>query len=397
MRRFILIMLLVVLEMPTAGRAQEIAIPCPPQAIAALPVGSQAGVTYSQSVYAEPNAAAPIGSVPANVVVTIAAAPVCFENTEWWKIAYNGTNLSGWIPLYFRRYNPDGGISLGSDPGLLPYQEVAGFERRDMPADAALALGFSTGGAMGGFLHDENCLGTSRLYDQLDSIAGQDIFGTYDSCDEEQPPSPIIDSGDTVHVLTADMSITWWYWENHVPAICYQSAETLVALSPDGEEMDISAPDHHPCRDIGYEVAQLPLAAYHQPGVWQLRVDDYSINIEVTIPEFPIFSHYVDADGLYTVWLGGFDPDERVVIFIGSPSSGSGAAPFRQIYEIQTDADGYFVGSLPDQGEIFVAVGEKGNVHWKGRCEGDIYVEEDPNAACAEQLYEYFWSESDDE
>jgi hypothetical protein len=383
--------------------AQEI-FPCPPPVTELFSVGDEVVLTTQGGDvvyrtawdYSEENVAY---RLPPTSVVRIIAAPECSDYRQWWQIT--SEDGDGWITQFYnyspgeaREYYDDGTIVLKVEtPGFAPV----------LPSDTALGLGFSTGGAGGNFLHDEACMFKSVYPEQLTFDA--EVIAFFLPCDPPELETPmILASGDTVRLTASELSRVWWeiitfsgqpYAIPATPTICYRLTSEgfeIFARTPTGDQVEPLIGDHFACEQEGYTAAQLPDFAYSQTGIWQLQVGSFSLNIEIPMPEYPIFGHYINDAGEYTLWLAGFAPNERVAIFIGHPFAGDGGPQTSQYFEVQMNGAGSFISTLETNERIYVAVGETGNVHWKGRCEGTVDYE-NSNEECAERLIEGFWGE----
>jgi hypothetical protein len=150
------------------------------------------------------------------------------------------------------------------------------------------------------------------------------------------------------------------------PAIC--STEALsgaVAVSPEGSSTPAltwtydGTPPHYEGFFDPYNVAQLPLAAYRQPGVWRLSVtgpQPYEIQIRVPAASGP-FALLDPINGGYVV--GGFVPGEHVLGVLYSSLNDD----LQDAFEFDVNANGY--GSIDghrfEPPAALYLVGDRGN------------------------------------
>lgn len=128
------------------------------------------------------------------------------------------------------------------------------------------------------------------------------------------------------------------------PAICSTEALTgAVVISPGGATLPAlswtydGTPPHYEGFTDPYNVAQLPLAAYRQPGVWRLSVSGpqpYEIQIRVPAPSGP-FALLDPINGGYLI--GGFTPGENVLGVLYSSLNDD----LQDAFEFTVDANGY--------------------------------------------------------
>jgi hypothetical protein len=341
--------------------------------------------TWTQDIHASPvSESAILGELLPNQPVTVIAGPVCEETTSpvWWRIDYEG--LIGWI---------QGGFHWDEriDLWLAPASDSEGFRRR-VPPDAVEGIGFS----MGGGLYANAPENTVDCFVELleEGLFGGvpvegDIAAFYYSCAAKGMVK--IANGQTVALATRDLSTRWWD-KRFAPVICFDRSvpAQTSALSPDGDELaPAEVSSIFECDPATKTAIQLPEQAYHQPGLWHLRVNDFEIGVDIPVAQTPIFGDYTNEEDERIMWLAGFEPFERVIIFVGFPFGGAGPAERRQLFEVQMDDTGYFVGAVDVEGRIYAAVGETGNLHWKGACEGS----ED----CATDLYNALWGDHTDQ
>jgi hypothetical protein len=221
-----------------------------------------------------------IGEMPPGSVMAVLSGPVCADDYTWWMIRFS--TIVGWT-------------AEGQDTTHWIRPSTAESHAPKQPP-----------GSLGGT--SVSVLYSFGLCVSSDAFALNDAFatGTENSL-----------SRTTTFVLGED--------ELKVePGVCapVELLNDITVVSPFGVEM---AADVETFDNLGYLRATLPDIAYTIPGTWSLRVRGYWQHLEIRAPSGPFMQGlYESATGNpneYRLILGGFQPNERVVIVTSRTTS----------------------------------------------------------------------------
>lgn len=221
-----------------------------------------------------------IGEMPPGAVMAVLSGPVCADEYTWWMIRF-GT-IVGWT-------------AEGQDTTHWIRPSAAESHAPKQPP-----------GSLGGT--SVSVLYSFGLCVSSDAFALNDAFanGTEDS-------------------LSRTISFVLGEDELKVePGVCapLELQNDITVVSPFGVEM---AADVELFGDLGFLRATLPDIAYTIPGTWSLRVRSYWQHLEIRAPSGPFMQGlYESATGNpneYRLILGGFQPNERIVIVTSRTTS----------------------------------------------------------------------------
>ena len=229
-----------------------------------------------------------VGEIPTGGVLSILYGPACADNLTWWLVRYQ--NQTGWTA---EGEGETHWLQPNSGENHAPKQ----------PPD-------TLGGTSTSVLYSIGLCPSSLDSALLDSLAG----------DVDTPQ---------VDYLPFKLGEDSLRIEPGVCAPDYLAGEVL-AFSPFGFEV---APDVEVFDGIGILRATLPDIAYTIPGVWTIAIRGYQLQIEIFAPDRPFMQNLGTDNGTYSLILGGFAPNERIVIVTS-----------------QTTADA--VGYTPDSSEM---------------------------------------------
>jgi|GEM_PF-1587779 len=123
----------------------------------------------------------------------------------------------------------------------------------------------------------------------------------------------------------------------------------------------------------GITSIRLPDPAYDQPGSWTLTANGYTLNIVIPTLTKPTYNFLAAnlSTNVYTVLLGGFKPNEQVVMVVVSDNNGDQKIDKGEYSatQLQVNEQGAFVGSvlLPTGLSAMVLfVGNAGSVVMRG-------------------------------
>lgn len=330
-----------------------------------LAVGQIARVTpgLPNNLRAEPSAEAElITQIPEGGRVFVQEGPVCAEEITWWRVSY-GAEFGGWT-----------GEGTPERYWLEPLPADA-----DQRVPESILIGLAAAVGEGG--------------------ADPELCAPYLSANvpQEQIPTDIIaqsrvmssvltshDNGAVIRVERLPINI-----ESHsawrMPGLCVPESvavREVAAVSPDGETFE-------PANVLFDNGAQfhLPLAAYERGGRWTLRVNDWTLTIDIEIEGIGFI---YDPD-VNEVFITGFEPGERFLVIGGADGEAS-------YFEAQADSNGSFITTYEDKAAILQAaalVGEEGSARAGGFRVGAADGVPDwtiPGEFVGERLYQVLWA-----
>lgn len=221
-----------------------------------------------------------IGEMPAGSVLSILAGPVCADSYTWWLIRYGsvtgwtaeGQNTTHWIrPSTAESHAPK------QPPGAL-------------------------GGTSVSVLYSFGLCVSSDAF----ALGGAFANGTENSLSQT---IPFVLGEDELKVE---------------PGVCAPAElqNEITVVSPFGINMPA---DVEVFGELGYLRATLPDIAYTIPGTWSMRVRRYWQHLDIRAPSGPFMQGlYESATGNpneYRLILGGFQPNERIVIVTSRTTS----------------------------------------------------------------------------
>lgn len=358
-----------------------------------LEVGMTARVTPgpANNVRAEPQTGAPlVGQIPGGDELTVIDGPVCADKFTWWQVDYDG--LVGWtVEGTPEEYWIEPFIFLESTGQVIANQEI------DVRDDILEGLAIISAGGAGnpywcGFDFEEGDPPTLSE-SETEEIPEQSIFAR-----DATIGDLVLESGRTFNAkifTTPPTIIRPIPWD--VPYVCSSQlivSSKLAAVSPTGE---IFMPK------VVYE-SYLMRYTYHLPdfaileqGSWELKVDDFIVNIN-NIYDYPV-AIYLNQQLI----LRNFHPDERIAIVqaVYQTEITSASATLSR-FLIQVDDTGGFVGTsddLPnsDAFRISALIGEYGSVvsHGIDVIDADETTYSIPSDETATLLYETTWNQNE--
>lgn len=271
MRRFVLVLILLGLSLLPAA-AQAVTVGACSGYTPQVSSGIQARVSpgASNRIRQSPGlTAVRTGEIPSGGVLAILYGPACADNLTWWLVRYQ--NQTGWTAE-----------GEGTTHWLQPVS--AENHAPKQPVDAL-------GGTSTSVLYSIGLCGSSfdfanmqRFAEGADTVASDYMLFTLGT--------------DSLRVE---------------PGVCapdYLQGDLRV-ISPFGFDV---APDYEVFGDLGYLRATLPDIAYTIPGLWTIVVRGYQLQIDIQPPVAPFIQGLSSDGGSYTLLLGGFQPDERIVV-----------------------------------------------------------------------------------
>lgn len=259
-----------------------------------------------------------VGQIPGNEIFMVIGGPVCADNVTWWQVNYKGA--VGWT-----------GEGTGNQRWL------------DTNVSTSTTPRTPVNGLRGTSAQTLNVLTMCGLFDEPSSFP----FGRV-IVDNE--PQRLGNGGSAIYSIGDDR------YFNDDPDLCINadSAGSAFAMSPQGATI---TPMIEGDPNGGVRKVRLPLWAYSQPGVWQLGVSGFSIFIDVQPAAQPVFVRYQSE-----ILLGGFQPNERVVIVSGPSEREFFTVTFGDVsgVEVVTDANGFYVGAVPTDQDLAGAISSSG-------------------------------------
>jgi hypothetical protein len=296
---------------------------------------------------------APLVELRRGMPLTVVGGPTCAETLTWWQVQAAGQ--TGWVAEENSRgrlVNPTGGEGAWQAPQPLPPSpEIAGAS--------------NSGGGN----------------NQVDSLCESNYFGTdvqafrrVVSADQAngsgQANSLPLTNGEFVTLTEFDL--TGVLNMSPVVELCAASVDQLAgafAVSAAGETIPV---EPRVTQNSGYATVALPPQALTQPGTWTLNAGGF--NIPVSVPTFtrPTYN-FLCCDGSnssYTLLLGGFQPNERVIIMQTEAPLTDDRLNLNNfvVSEVQTDSAGYYLNDLTTPfslGGMMLFVGEQGSFTYR--------------------------------
>ena len=245
--------------------------------------------------------------LPGGTQVSIIDGPECSDGYTWWLIRADAASLEGWaaegnLDEYF--------LSGAVDPNA----ELGGSNAN---AGAVIpALDLSPGGGNFEF-----------------------------ACDKRVESNIFISDNDYANGATVVVRPGATVLEVDYPAICVRSGANVNAtiVSPSGQTI---APHTLPLlnwEDIQVVQVQPPVQAFIEGGMWQIRVENVSLTLDIRLPRHP-YVFYTYANGGQLI-ISGLAPNERILA-TGKFSGANSDDPL-QWFQGQADTRGNYVTSLP--------------------------------------------------
>lgn len=233
-----------------------------------------------------------IGQIPGDSIFSTIGGPVCANNITWWQVSYQG--LVGWTG---EGRGAERWLDTNTSQSSAPRTPLNGLEGT---SKSVLFVHY------GCFLDDGQPLGRAVVGDDIQTLGngGYTTFSLSDGLD-----------------AAPDLC---------VPAELVSSA---YAVTPFGTVIPQVVGGQV---SLGAAQLTLPYWAYGVPGLWQLGVSGFSIYIDVRLATQPLFE--LEAG---QVVLGGFAPNERLVIVTGAAGSASASS-----------SGGSNVGALADNRQL---------------------------------------------
>lgn len=302
------------LSSPTPAQIQFSACP---NFVSQLNIGGQAQVVgLPNNLRTEPlSSAALVAQIQPNQIVTLVDGPRCADEITWWQV--NFQNLSGWtgegrgaerwLAVYTRPL-------IAVDPTSMPVRNLASLDTL-----AGLAQGLGGGGGSYCMFRPDNA-----------TVIVNASYG--------QQRSPLQNG--------AVISLTDLANYDAVSICAFEDIKEAVAIAPDGQSYEpLKSVYEDPTINMRSTEVALPIYALMQPGAWRLRVNGFEITIQIPRFNRPVtFNHYIHREAL---WVGGFQPNERILIVQNiEPFTSDMYGPGRA-FEITADQNGsYFNASL---------------------------------------------------
>jgi hypothetical protein len=95
---------------------------------------------------------------------------------------------------------------------------------------------------------------------------------------------------------------------------------------------------------------RLPPVAYTLPGEWRFQINDFALDIVIPTPTSPVYT-FLDANlntQRYTLFLGGFQPNEQIIMVNIGDDNGNGVIDGSETaaFESEVDERGYLLDDL---------------------------------------------------
>jgi hypothetical protein len=216
--------------------------------------------------------------LPSGTRLTIVDGPECADDILWWEVSTG--DLQGWVAEgledeYF--------LSAPFDPSATANN-----------LDLVLNLLDLTPGAVERFL---TCEG--GFYED-NGITGRVAYS-----EDNVPNGGTIRISPTTQVLEVDF-----------PAVCIRYdasvSGSIAAIAPDGSQFQPLVYEYER-RDAGNSrQIQLPPIAFLFGGRWQIQAGNFSINVDIVLPDRPyVFYTYADQGAMF---VGGLQPNEPFIV-----------------------------------------------------------------------------------
>jgi len=286
--------------------------------------------------------AAQSGSIQSGDSFLVIGGPECANGYTWIQVFYAGR--IGWTA------EGKDGVYFAA-PIAQSAAQAAG-----QPIAARAEIEGLTNGFGGDSLIKSAC---TDIFDPADTIKGF----VWDIANNQYKP---LSNGQTVDLAPGDLSgqsILAYPVE-----ICSTQPVSGSTVAYAGQTIPVTGETQN-----GITSIRLPDPAYDQPGSWTLTANGYTLNIVIPTLTKPTYNFLAAnlSTNVYTVLLGGFKPNEQVVMVVVSDNNGDQKIDKGEYSatQLQVNEQGAFVGSvlLPTGLSAMVLfVGNAGSVVMRG-------------------------------